>query len=891
MQMTDKTTVTKHVLTTVVMTTLWLAGAGGGFAADPAPGAKPAAVKTMSVFNVQNLLTDAFRPPVTNCLGWGKWGTPFVIANTGETPAQFPSGITMPARSVLVHPGSDVDVAVGWVSPIAGKVSVRAKVTCSDKGCGDGVTWALVLLSPFDKKRVLARGDIAPGGSVTLPAPETAERLAALPVREGDGLMLLINRRGNYQCDSTLIELAVSEAGPGGRVWELGKDVTGDFHARNPHADSLGNAGVWHFLSGLSALDIPRELPGPRLESWTLATDDTRLVVGTTRQNQLCLYELGNPADGWNWVGEPSVFSLPVPVPGTEDGWTFKDAAVSHTNGQQVVIRFVRETPAMELQSVWLARPGRGPIRHSLRIVNGSTGSVAVSAPPPLFLHLAGPANDGPLTLWTFHTDGTTPDVVGVYRHVMQESVVRQIDTPSGGFIPYAVFDGNGKHGVYVGVEWSICSIRALGVRDTRPGFVSVSAGTTEAIKLAPGEAFELPPAFVGAYRGDVDDAGNSLRRYLFNYNTPEVIRKDASYPKVQWNGFEATGDKPGSWNSVEKKYYPLIDDIASLGFEEVMLDVGWWKGQTLAPEPEADPVDWPSGMAKAAEYAHKAGMRFGLYWNKGEDMATPEGRNRRIAHIRRLFNEYQADMWRSDSTGGPVIGSNYAGVKGFYDMLEQLGREIPNFQWENCASGGTIKDFGAMKYAVKVFMTDTYAELDIRKAFYDGSYAYPPVQLMGCLAKYRPKGAAGMRTAFRTMSMGAPEWVLDAPNGGNGTVPWTEEEKAAVKAAVNTYKTKIRPLVRNADLYHILPRPGVTGRDGIQYYDPATKKGVVYLFGRGSTTLKLRGIEPGVRYRVTFEDGSNPDVEKSGEELAAGLAVTLKNANSELIFLEPSAP
>jgi alpha-galactosidase len=271
--------------------------------------------------------------------------------------------------------------------------------------------------------------------------------------------------------------------------------------------------------------------------------------------------------------------------------------------------------------------------------------------------------------------------------------------------------------------------------------------------------------------------------------------------------------------------------------------------------------------------------------------MATPEGRNRRIAHIRRLFNEYQADMWRSDSTGGPVIGSNYAGVKGFYDMLEQLGREIPNFQWENCASGGTIKDFGAMKYAVKVFMTDTYAELDIRKAFYDGSYAYPPVQLMGCLAKYRPKGAAGMRTAFRTMSMGAPEWVLDAPNGGNGTVPWTEEEKAAVKAAVNTYKTKIRPLVRNADLYHILPRPGVTGRDGIQYYDPATKKGVVYLFGRGSTTLKLRGIEPGVRYRVTFEDGSNPDVEKSGEELAAGLAVTLKNANSELIFLEPSAP
>ena len=301
-------------------------------------------------------------------------------------------------------------------------------------------------------------------------------------------------------------------------------------------------------------------------------------------------------------------------------------------------------------------------------------------------------------------------------------------------------------------------------------------------------------------------------------------------------------------------------------------------------------------GMAKAAEHAHKAALRFCLYWNKGEEMASPEGRDRRMAHIKRLYDEHKADMWRSDGTGGPVVGASYPSVKGFYAMLDQLTREIPNFQWENCNGGGRIKDFGAMKRNVKIFLTDTYAAHHVRQAFYDSSFAFPPAQLMGCLGstdgRYRPRGAVGMRFAFRTMSLGAPEWFIDAPNGGNGTAPWTDEEKAAVKAAVATYKARIRPLVRSADLYHILPRPDGKNWDGVQYYDPSTKKGVVYLFkpaaGADTVSIKLRGVEATARYRVTFEDGTNPAVERSGEDLAKGLDVTLKGAPvSELLFLE----
>ena len=110
-----------------------------------------------------------------------------------------------------------------------------------------------------------------------------------------------------------------------------------------------------------------------------------------------------------------------------------------------------------------------------------------------------------------------------------------------------------------------------------------MTAGNGDTFKtdLAAGETFAVPPGFLGAYRGDLDDAANSLHRYLFQHSMPAILRKDPGYPKVEWNAFAATGQGQGSWTPTETKYYPLIDDIAPLGFEDVVIDVGWWNGDT----------------------------------------------------------------------------------------------------------------------------------------------------------------------------------------------------------------------------------------------------------------------------------------------------------------------
>lgn len=641
----------------------------------------------------------------------------------------------------------------------------------------------------------------------------------------------------------------------------------------------------------------PRPTAAALRQSWTLATDDTRITLGVTAAGELVVGELSCPAVDHNWIANPVAiqFRPQAEVAGQSKSlrWRFVDATVDESDGQKLKFKFTCDDPPLEVTSQWHARQGPGPIHHSMQIKNRSGQPVTIGEQPTFDLDLAG-ATD----MWCFHSDGITPDPVGVYRYPLagddaeERHTVRTV--PTGQFIPYVVLDSNQQHGLYLGLEWSVCRIETVALEGDNPAMRVRGGNVADMLEeLAPGETLQVRPGLLGAYRGDLDDAGNRLRRWLMRYRVPAILRQNPGYPKVQWNAFGATGKSPGSWDPVESKYYPLIDDIAPLGFEEVMIDVAWWQGN----EPDSDEVDWSSGMKKAADYAHDKGMRFGLYWTDSLDMADEAGRRRRAERIRRLFQEYGADMWRSDCTRGEVIGASYSATRGFYEMVDSLAREIPNFQWENCSGGGRIKDFGAMRRAVKIFNSDTYSALHVRQAFYDSSYVYPPSQLEGHLGstdgRYRPQGVREMRYAFRSTSMGAPEWFLDAPNGGNGSAPWTQQEKDALKACVETYKTKIRPLVRNADLYHILPRPDGMNRDAIEYYDPATGAGVVFLFQPSSDVstepIRFKGLDSDRKYRLTFEDGTYPATVKSGADLMVkGLPVALKGPEaSELIFLE----
>jgi len=582
-----------------------------------------------------------------------------------------------------------------------------------------------------------------------------------------------------------------------------------DFRIWNKALTDFGHAGIDPAAARETRArylhDTLRPAAGALAEPWTLATDDTRLSLGVSAAGEMVVSELCCPVTSWNWTARPVAFGFlsEAEVAGRRKTleWRFVDAAVDERDGRKLTLRFACDEPALEIDSQWHARPGSGPVHHSMWVRNRSTQTVAIGEQPTFDLDLTGAD-----ARWCFHSDGGTADPVGVYRHPLtaeQAGCRYTVRTaPTGQFIPYVVFDANQKHGVYVGLEWSFCQIQT----------VTLAGGASPTVRMRGGSR--------AVHRAE------------------------------------------------------------------------------LAPgEPDSDQADWPSGMRKAADYAHEKGLRFGLYWTDNLDMASPAARAQRAARIRRLFEEYRADMWRSDCTRGAVIGNSYAATRGFYALVDDLAAGIPGFRWENCSGGGRIKDYGAMRRAVKIFNSDRYSPLIVRQAFYDSSYAFHPIQLEGHVGsingRYRPRGAVGIRYAFRSTSMGAPEWFLDAPNGGNGSEPWTQQEKDALKACVDTYKTRIRPLVREADLYHILPRPDGRNWDGIEYCDPAKGKGVVYLFKPSdettTETIRFKGLNRERMYRVSFEDDAQPASVKSAAELMdKGLPVTLRGEDvSELVFFE----
>ena len=175
--------------------------------------------------------------------GWTGPDALSVLANSSDQFVRIPGD--MHPHSVGVHPSPKLRAIVGWKSPIAGHVRLSGKVQRAHIGCGNGVTW-LVELRRGNTRQRLAAGT-AGGAEEHKFGP--FENVA---VQAGDLVSLIVGPRdGEHSCDMTSIAMNLTEVVTEGeaREWDLAKDVSPDVLAGNPHADRLGNNGVWHFYS------------------------------------------------------------------------------------------------------------------------------------------------------------------------------------------------------------------------------------------------------------------------------------------------------------------------------------------------------------------------------------------------------------------------------------------------------------------------------------------------------------------------------------------------------------------------------------------------------------------------------------------------------------------
>jgi alpha-galactosidase len=229
----------------------------------------------------------------------------------------------------------------------------------------------------------------------------------------------------------------------------------------------------------------------------------------------------------------------------------------------------------------------------------------------------------------------------------------------------------------------------------------------------------------------------------------------------------------------------------------------------------------------------------------------------------------------------------SYHAVKAYYDIYGKLRREHPGLLFEICNDGGRMVDFGSAAHGDYFSITDTYDPLSNRRAFFDTSHLLPAAMLESYVEKWPTPKIDNFLYMLRSGMMGWTTIMLD-------TTVWTAEQHEAARKAFALYKEQLRPLIRDADLYHVSERPDGVRWDGLEYWDAARGKGVVYAF-RGKTAdepehrFVLEGLKARGRYRLHFEDGSAPDRDASGSDLmGAGLAVHLPEPlSSELVFLQ----
>ena len=516
----------------------------------------------------------------------------------------------------------------------------------------------------------------------------------------------------------------------------------------------------------------------------------------------------------------------------------------------------------------------------------------------------------------------------------------------------FAVRDERAQAGWFVGIEFSGRTRLWLHrERESLKGEVGLNPDLGAFWSRLPARGtFETPTVFVGAFQGDFDAAGNVLRRWVKDVLGNRRTWQNESYPLTVNNSW-------GSGMQVDEALaLKMIRDSAELGLEMFHMDAGWFRSVgDWYPDPKKFPnglapiadaahksglkfglwVDWAQAGLSTAPGALNARDPKVHDWLttdlppdwkpeefKGQtiDIGDPAAHAWTQAEVERIVRDYHLDMLEHDGYlvamgcirkdhphASPDFAKSsihkdsgfyffesanstdvsYHAVRAYYETHSKLREDHPDLLLEVCNDGGRMVDFGSAAHADYFSITDTYDPLSNRRAFFDTSHVLPAAMLESYVEAWSTPRLENFLYMLRSGMMGWMSIMQD-------TTKWSAEQHAAAKEEFRLYKDRLRPLIRNADMYHVSERPDGVHWDGLEYFDANTGKGVLYAFhgsdvGETPHTFFMKGLQAGRNYKVMFHDKSSPDTTMAGEELLRkGLRLNLPIANSsELVFIE----
>ncbi|MFQ5808142.1 MAG: glycoside hydrolase family 36 protein [Armatimonadota bacterium] len=415
---------------------------------------------------------------------------------------------------------------------------------------------------------------------------------------------------------------------------------------------------------------------------------------------------------------------------------------------------------------------------------------------------------------------------------------------------------GDATLGLWAALEWSGRWEMQMGTgMDGR--FTFRGGPKVQDLVLEPGESIELPGVHVGVYGGD---GVNSIRRYIAEVLSPDVEgeRPEPLIAYDHWFGIE-------HWLS-DALLRKQVDRAAELGLEYFVVDAGWYGG---ASENFADGVgNWervdeskfPRGLEPFAEYVRSRGLRFGLwfeperaragsdwlrdhpewYWqadspvNSHLDLTRGTVQNALIrmlsGWIERLdirwlrwdYNQPPGPFWDAVDSTGKV---QFAYMKGLYRVLDMLLERHPNLMIDNCAGGGQRIDFGTLRRAGTMVISDHAEDPHICRIMQTGGARVFPANYTNSsvyIGEHDGDDAVG---PLELMSRMAGSITLCGHIAN-----WSERQTRRVRKHLDGYRTFRHLLTK--DFHALSPYPrSPADWDVVQFLDPDTGEAVILAY------------------------------------------------------------
>lgn len=657
--------------------------------------------------------------------------------------------------------------------------------------------------------------------------------------------------------------------------------------------------------------------------AWRVGNGKIEIAFGLSPEGSFGISRLLDKSGGRQWL--PPAGRVSCPVAATMDGVALSGSTrfrlmdhfteAAGRGGLRQVVILSPAAPACEVRFELVVYAQQPVIRYRTLLRNTAARRVYVTAADMLPWVLdasGGPFRGLMVGQWSWGGDRANFEPHEIDFSQL-DSPVEAFTGAYGNHSTWGALRDPADHGLFFGWEFDGRARAHAGLDASRVALEVDALIQRLNHPVEPDDTFSVPWAFVGAFRGDWDEAGYRTQRFVEAALAPPI--PDSRFPYV---AFDSWGYQ---WDINEAVLREAAERAAGLGVELFTVDFGWAK---VTGDWTPDPAKFPNGLKPLSDYVRSLGMKFGLHmpfaeaaldsrvlrehpdWKVENDgqrayfeaaglcLSHRPAREWVIAEILRVVRENGVDWLLQDGENmvkrcdashhsHDAQDSNYANaVDGLQEVLRAVREAEPGLLLENCEDGGNMQTFSMTSNYVTSIVNDNSDMLTTRKSIYGATYPFPP-RFTDRYMETTPWSTYHTRSHF----FGGPLILMQK------ITEWPDWMASFARHEIGIYKA-IRERIRDGKIYHLTPPPDGTFHDAMQAHDETADVSVLIAFrpegAASEATLRPRGLQDARIYRVRVE-GRDGVLTAAGSALRRdGIRVVFdSDPGAEIVHIEPA--